>query len=181
LVAAWLPNAILNVSLNKFIKLNDLIGLNDFNSLFSLTFNQDPLIFATAQYPFSADFFKLIAEFILREQDLLQPLSKHSSLLMHLTTRSLLLRTSTQIPKYPFSLEKNAEHFVRENRSKVNNFLEFMTMKGNLLKYLTTTAMPPLASNSLALAKLASWALLAKLALSTTLALITLASLATTI
>jgi hypothetical protein len=64
LVAAWSSNTILNVSLNKLIKLNDLIRLNDFNSLFSLSFNQDLLIVATAQNPFSADSFKLIAEFI---------------------------------------------------------------------------------------------------------------------
>jgi hypothetical protein len=63
---------------------------------------------------------------------------------------------STQIPKYPLSLEKNSEHFVRENGSKISK----------LIKYLTTTAMPPLASDSLASAKLASWALLAKSALS---------------
>jgi hypothetical protein len=64
MVAAWLSNAILNVSLNKLIKLNNLIRLNDFNSLFSLSFNHDPLIVATTQNPFSVDSFKLIAEFI---------------------------------------------------------------------------------------------------------------------
>ena len=67
MVAAWLSNAILNVSLNKLVKLNNLIGLNDFNSLFSLSFNQDPLIVATTQNPFSADSFKLIVEFISEE------------------------------------------------------------------------------------------------------------------
>ncbi len=76
LVAAWLPNAILNASLNELIKLNDLIGLNDFNNLFSLSFNQDPLIAATARNPFCADSFKLIAELFLREHNLLQPLSE---------------------------------------------------------------------------------------------------------
>jgi hypothetical protein len=64
LVATWLSNAILYVSLNKLIKLNNLIGLNDFNSLFSLSFNQDLWIVATTQISFSADSFKLIAEFI---------------------------------------------------------------------------------------------------------------------
>ncbi len=64
LVAAWSSNAILNVSLNECIKLNDLVGLNDFNSLFSLSFNQDPLIVATTLNSFGADSFKLIAEFI---------------------------------------------------------------------------------------------------------------------
>jgi hypothetical protein len=64
LVAAWSSIAILNVSLNNLIKLNNLIGLNDFNSLFSLSFNQDPLIVVTKQNPFSTDSFKLISEFI---------------------------------------------------------------------------------------------------------------------
>ena len=75
-------------------------------------------------------------------------------------------------PKYPSTSAKISKYFVRENGSKV----------GNLLEYLTTTAMPPLVSDSLALAKLALSASLAILALSITMALmIEMATLAKTI